>query len=316
MVRNKYNFKQSELYTIARLILATISEPLVLALFTAFKGKYTALWVTDRLLDVDKAEDEPDEEARNAVHEIARAQLLDLVQDSLNTFNALERYIIEVFPLNEQKASIEAAGGTKYAEAADFDFDACQQMLNSALNFVTDNEITLLNGGLNMPAGFKADLSDLLTTFQTKHTNFLTSETFSEVQTGEKIKGNNAVYEEIITSINADAQVIFHKPEQEAVRKQFVLEHQLYLVRGAGVAGIRLHVTNSVTGQDIEAAVFTIPAQNISIETNATGRALQLQLAAANYLVKVNKPGFIEFTTTVTVEIGTVKRLNVSLVPL
>lgn len=189
-------------------------------------------------------------------------------------------------------------------------------MLNSASNYVDANETLLLNAGLNMPATFKATLQTLAANFQTKHTEFLSSEAGSEVQTEEKIELNNNLYLNIITSINADAQVIFHSPAEEATSKQFILEHQLFLVRGAGVAGIRLHVTNSATGQDIENATFAIPARNIELQTNATGRALQLQLAAGNYLVTVNKPGFTGYSSTITIQTGTVKRLNVALVPL
>ncbi len=312
----KYKFKQSELYTIARLILSFLSEVTILNRFTAFKGKYTAPWVSDRLLQVDDAEDLPDEEARNSVHVTAHTQLLQMVQKALLMFNALERYIIEVVPSELQQTNIDAAGGTKYASAADSDFDACQQMLNSALLYVSANEALLLNAGLNMPANYKPSLEALLESFEKKHTEFLTSEGSSEVQTGEKIDANNNVYEQIITSVNADAQVIFAEPADEIIAKQFVLEHQLFLVRGAGVAGIRLHATNAATGQDVEAATFTIPVKNIELQTDASGRASQLQLAAGSYLVKVIKPGFVEFSATITIETGTVKRLNVALVPL
>jgi len=316
MVRNKYNFKQSELYTIARLVLSFLTVPQVLTRFSAFKAIYTPIWVTDRLTQVDQAEDSPDEEARNAVHESARILLLQMVEQALNTFQALERYIIAVFPSELHKPQIEAAGGNYYPLASDSDFDACQQMLNSALIYVTQNETTLVNGGLNMPAVFKMNLQTELANFQAKHTGFLNSEAASEAQTEIKIELNNAVYEQIISTINGDGQVIFNAESEESINRQFVLEHQLYLVRGAGVAGIRLHVTNAATGDDVEAATFSIPSRNIELQTNATGRAIQLQLAAASYGVKVTKSGYNEFATTVTVETGTVKRLNVSLVPL
>lgn len=315
MSRNKYNFKQSELYTIARLILSFLTEVTILNRFTAFKGKYTPAWVTARLLQVDDAEDLPDEEARNAVHESARIQLLQMVDKALLSFRALERYIIEVVSPELQKPNIEAAGGTKYASAADSDFDACQQMLNSAVNYVSANEILLLNAGLNMPPSFKLGLETLLTDFNQKHTEFLNSEASSEVQTGEKIDANNDVYEQIVTSVNADAQVIFATPPDEATANQFVLEHQLFLVRGAGVAGIRVLVTDAATGNPVPGAKVNITPKPDSLETDAEGRAIQLQLTAGNHTVKVEMIGYTIFETTVTIEIGTVKRLNVALVP-
>ena len=310
----KYHFKQSELYTIARLILSFLTEPIVLARFTAFKGKYTAPWVADRLVQVEEAETMPDQDARSATHEIARTQLVALLNSALLSYRSLERYRIEVIPLAEQQPSIDAAGGTKYADAAEEDFDACKQMLNSAITYVTNNETVLLNGGLNMPAGFKAGLETLRTNYQAKHNQFLGAEASSEVETEDKIELNNDVYQDIIISINADAQVIYTGEDEQAIRHQFVLEHQLQLVRGAGVAGMRFHVTDSATTLDVETANILIKP-GTELTTNNRGRALKLQLAAATYQVVVSKTGYITQELTIIVETGKVKRVDVQLQP-
>lgn len=96
------------------------------------------------------------------------------------------------------------------------------------------------------------------------------------------------MYEQIITSINADAQVIYAGENNQAIRHQFVLEHQLQLVRGAGVAGMRFHVTDSATTLDVEAANILIKPTTENY-TNNRGRALKLQLAAATYQVTTIK---------------------------
>ena len=315
-MKAKYSFKQAELYTICRLILSALSIPEILARFAAFKGKYTAPWVTDRLSDVDKAEDAPDEQQRNAIHESLRIELLELTQNALNTFRALERYIAEVTPLLLQKPAIEAAGGSYYTAASDSDFDACRQMLNAAANYTAANALALEAAGQNMPAAFPAQVNALLTTFAAKHTDFLDSESGSEVQTAEKLKLNNDLYATIVQTVNADAQVIFTSEDEEAIRQQFVLEHQLYLVRGAGVAGMRFHVTDSATGLDVADVLITIPAKAVTLSTDTKGRALKLQLAAGEYEVKAVKAGYVEWKQTITIETGTVKRVNIALAPL
>jgi len=314
MKTNKYKFKQSELYTIARLILSALTQSEILARFAAFKGKYTAPWVADRLVQVEEAENEPDKDARSATHEIARSQLVVLLNSALLSFRALERYIIEVIPLAEQQPSIDAAGGTKYTDAAEEDFDAGKQMLNSAITYVTNNETVLLNGGLNMPAGFKAGLETLRTNYQAKHNQFLGAEVTAEIETEDKIELNNNVYEQIITSINSDAQVIYSGENEQAIRQQFVLEHQLQLVRGAGVAGMRFHVTDSATTLDVEAANILIKPST-ELTTNNRGRALKLQLAAATYQVVISKTGYVPQELTLIVETGKVKRVDVQLQP-
>ena len=313
MSKNKYNFKQAELYTICRFILTLLSEPGLLARFTAFKGKYTAPWVSDRLKDVDTAEDAPSEQQRNAVHEALRIVLLGLVQDALKTFNALERYIEEVTPPELQKPAIEAAGGTYYAAASDSDFDACQQMLNAAAIYATANALTLEAAGQNMPAGFPAIIDGLRSSFESKHGAFLGSEGGAEVQTAEKIALNNGIYATIIQSVNADAQVIFSDEADEAMRQQFVLEHQLYLVRGAGVAGMRFHVTDAASGADVADAVISIPAKSITLTTDEQGRAIKLQIAEGEYVVKAEKGGYTTWQQTIKIETGTVKRVNIAL---
>jgi hypothetical protein len=311
----KYKFKQAELYTICRFILSALSVPEILTRFAAFKGKYTMPWITDRLKDVDEAEDAPAEQQRNAVHETLRIVLLDIVQDALNTFKALERYIIEVTPPELQKPAIEAAGGNFYAATSDGDFDACQQMLNAANIYATDNAATLEQAGQNMPALFPTQVSNLLSTFESKHSAFIASEGSAEVLTGEKIALNNGIYAAIVQAVNADAQAIFTDEDEDAIRNQFVLEHQLYLVRGAGVAGMRFHVTDSATGLDAADVLITIPAKAVSLTTDAEGRALKLQLAEGEYEVKAVKAGYVEWKQTIKIVSGTVKRVNIALVP-
>ncbi|MBK7148054.1 MAG: carboxypeptidase regulatory-like domain-containing protein [Bacteroidetes bacterium] len=313
MSKNKYNFKQAELYTICRFILSALSVPEVLARFAAFKGKYTMPWITARQLEVDQAEDAPAEQQRNAVHETLRIELLALVQNALNTFSALERYIAEVIPPELQKPAIEAAGGTFYAAASDSDFDACQQMLNAASIYATDNATTLEQAGQNMPAAFPAQVASLLATFEAKHSDFIASEGSAEVLTEQKIALNNGIYANIVQAVNADAQAIYTEDDEEAIRNQFVLEHQLYLVRGAGVAGMRFHVTDAATGLDVADVLITIPAKAVSLTTDAAGRALKLQLAEGEYEVKAIKAGYVEWKQTIKIETGTVKRVNIAL---
>lgn len=313
MSTNQYKFKQAELYTICRFILDTISNPELLSRFSSFKSKYTTAWITARQTEVDTAEDLPDEENRNAVHEIKRIQLLALNANALRLFNLLERYIAEVVPPTELKANLEAAGSTFYNNASDADFDSTIQLLNNMVNYTTNNQTLLEQGGLNMPATYLPALQTLQTDYETLHEQYLGSEAGASVATEQKITANNQLFNNIVRSINADAQAILTGDDEEALRKLFTVEHQLYLVRGAGVAGIRFAVSDAATNLPIPEATASIPAASYTGLTDDQGRVIKLQLAAGSYSVEVSKAGYNTYTATVVVEIGTVKRLDVKL---
>ena len=304
-----YRMKQSELYTIARFALAAVN--FLITRFSAFKGKYNAAWVAARLVDVDNAEDLPDEEQRNEDHQTKHIELDKMVQKSLDKFNALERYIAEVFAEDVLQVKIDAAGGTYYAAASNGDFDATDQLLTRGFKFIDDNETQLLNGGNNMPATFKGEFETLKNTFKSAHTDFLGSEAGAQLGTEEKIDNNNNIYS-LITSINADAQAIFIAPGEESEAQQFVLEHQLFLVRGAGVAGMRFHLTDKDTDEDLQDVSITIKT-GVTVTTDATGRAIKLQLAADKYSVKFTKPLYTVLELELIIQTGTVKRVNVQL---
>ncbi len=305
----KYHFKQAELYTIARLVIDMVEKSL--PRFAAFKGKYTTAWLTAALAQIDNAEDLPNKEQRKAIHQTLHTQLQELNQKALHQFNALERYIAEVFPQDVLQIQIDAAGGSYYTASHLGDFDATNQLLAKANTFITDNLPQLSNSGNNMPAAFPIQFNALKTNYKNKHIAFLTSEVAAQTGRGDKIKANNIIYK-IILSTNADAQAIFTAPTEQSERKQFVLTHQLLLVRGAGVAGMRFHVTDAASNLDIQDATIIIqPCAELT--TNTKGRALKLQLAAQAYQVIFSKSGYINREISIAVETGKVKRVDVQL---
>lgn len=306
-----YKFKQAELYTIARLVLSYVTTHIIS--FSGFKARYTPAWVTARLTEIETAEDLPDLQQRNQLHETLRITLGEQCTIATILFKQLERYITDSFIPEHRKSALEAAGKPYYTNAADEDLDDTAQLLNAMVNFVTANQSQLEQAGQNMPATFLPNLITYQTNFTQTHAQFLSAETGSEIQTTEKITANNNIYS-VITSINADAQAIFHTPDNSTIREQFILEKQLYLVRGAGVAGMRFKITNTAN-LPIDAATITIPEASKTLTTNPDGVALQLQLAAQTYTVQVQATGYQTHQQTYTVQVGTVKRVNIQLTP-
>lgn len=124
---------------------------------------------------------------------------------------------------------------------------------------------------------------------------------------------NNGVYDEIVRAVNADAQVIFAGEASAEIRKQITLDHQLQLVRGAGVADMAIKVRSAVNVFEADAAINIMPG-DFNLLTDAKGRARKLQLAAGSYTVTITKAGFVPQIITVDVVTGTVKRVNITLV--
>ena len=75
MIRPTYNCAQQELYTICRVAYRSCTTQL--ADFAAFKGRYTAAYITARLAEVEAAAKLPDDQARGEKSEVQRIQLLE-----------------------------------------------------------------------------------------------------------------------------------------------------------------------------------------------------------------------------------------------
>lgn len=309
MVMAKYNFRQSELYSVARMVLRQVEE--YLADFGALKPKYTAEWVAERLAEVEAAMQLPDREQRSEGHEVLRVRLEDYRDVVLAMYHRVERYVKEGFVGAEVKPMLEAAGKAYHEGVIRYDWESCSAMLHALVGFVRANEARLMEGG-NMPGGFVGELEGVCAAYTQGHADFLQAEAVAQLDAERKVVANNAVYE-MVRGINADAQAIFSVRERGAVRRQFELTKQLYYVRGAGVAGMRFRVMNG-NNAAVADAVITIDGVGKVLRTDVRGRALQLQLSAQPYTVRVEAEGYAVHTGVYEPRVGTVKRVAVVLV--
>jgi hypothetical protein len=310
MTKPVFNCSQSELYTIATLGWNSCSQHL--AQFTGFKPKYNAAFITDQLSAVQYAKDLPSEAERNYDANIHHIQLTDAAKSCRDLYQRLKRYIIEAYPESQQQASLNSAGQQYFVPASANNWDAVESLMSAAVNFTSAHTAQLTNND-NMPPGFPAILTSAATGFSTLHQTFLDDEEASKIATSDKLRNNNQVYEALI-SMFLDGQEIFKN--QEAILSQFIFEHCLLLVRGAGTAGVRGTVTDSVTTLPIEGATITVGVNDYTGTTNTNGQYEISPAAAGTYTVTVTAPGYQPLTIpSHQILTGTISTLNLLLIP-
>lgn len=227
----EYPCKQLELYAVLRIGLGNYREKL--ADFTAFKAKYDATWGDDFETEINAAAAMPDFQTRDEVTETLGVQLEAKATECANKWQDLKRYIADVEAWsNSQKAKLEAAGSTLYAQAAHGNWDVMMGMLQTANNFITNNlaELTLDD---NMPAGFQGEFTALATGFGTIYTSLADGIQDNAELTDEKVSENNTLHAKLMTMF-LDGQAIFRHSGAE--QERFIFQHVLSIVRGsAGV---------------------------------------------------------------------------------
>ena len=311
MLKALYKCPQQELYTIARM--GWRAFLLHLTAFELYKSKYTAAFAQARLDEIEAAADLPDDQARTADAEELRINMLQATKVCLSHFQTLKRYIADAYSTEVQKPHIEAAGQKYYEKASNNNWDSIRGLLTSGVNYVKQHQAALSNND-NMPNTFLTAFEDAKKTFVQLHDAFLTSEETAQVQTQDKLIANNEVYTKL-RGMFLDGQEIF--AADEAVKRKFVFAEGLYLVSGAGTAGVKGYVTDAETQQIIMDALVTIVFKNRSTQTDNEGRYEMLQVASGFYTLKFEKTGYQTLLIeNHEIKTGTTSKVDVALQPI
>lgn len=306
-----YPCTQQELYTISRLGWQSCTQNL--PAFTAFKPRYTASYITTQTTSIDDAQALPSEQARNAIAESLRIQLSESNRNLLTLFQGLKRYITDAFPPSLLKPEFEAAGQKDYEKASQNNWDSAQGLYTSANQYITD-KLVILTANQNMPPTFKVTFDTARTQFNILHQEFLDAEETATIAAETKVIANNTIYDTLINMF-LDGQEIFRK--EDAIRKQFTFSDLLYLVSGAGTAGVRGTITDSITTMPISQAEINIIESGDTFITPDTGKYQISPMASGSYTIKIEAPAYIPQTiTSHQVLVGTISTLNISLVPI
>ncbi|MFM9944160.1 MAG: carboxypeptidase-like regulatory domain-containing protein [Bacteroidia bacterium] len=310
MTKPTYNCTQQELYTIATLAWNSCGQHL--ALFTGFKPKYIASYITDNLDGIEITKQLPDDMQRTAAAKANHTQLIAQAESCRALFQRLKRYIASAWPSSQHNTYYDAAGQSYYAGASNDNWDAIEGLLNSAVAFTDTYESELLNND-NMPPAFPGILASARSGFAPPHQSFLNNEETASIQAEVKVEANNALHTALM-SMMLDGQEIFRT--EPAIRNQFIFDHCLFLVRGAGTAGVRGTVTDSATTLPIAGATITVGANEYSTISEPNGHYEISPAAAGTYTINVTAPGYLPLTIpSHQILTGTISTLNLLLNP-
>jgi hypothetical protein len=312
-LRPIYSCGQDQLYGGADLVIKSLTEELLS--FTAFKGKYTNVYVTDLTGLLNTAKNLPALEQRLAEQEVARINLLTKLTLCLDVLNALRLYIRDAYPNAEiRDVRLKEAGFDDYTAASNANWEKLSSIMLKGKTFIVGHEAELLAND-NMPVGFKASFDALEVTLQPEIVEMLNLRENNKQGTSAKIMANNALHLKIM-EVCEDGAYIFRN--DAAKRVQFIWTSVLELITPPGAAGLRGEVRASGTNVVIEnVMVVLLPdgLPEITVYTDAQGKYEFKNLPATTYLLKADKQGYTTYVEeNVIITTGVVSTKNISLV--
>lgn len=308
-IKANYRCSQSALYVLCRLAWANFNSNL--ARFNAFKPFYDTGFYNARFGEINAAEDLPNEQTRDDISETSRITLTQKAEICLDAWRFLERYIITAFPEPFTKPKLEAAGSDFYTQAAAFNWESLQSMMNAGENFITTHNAEL-SANNNMPAAFPGALSTAKSNFDTELSIFLEAEETRHLGADVKVSANNNLQIKVMAML-LDGQTIFQN--EPSPLQLFIYDHLLDLITNH-IAGLKGTVTTGVADSPLEDCTLEIVELAKSTPSAEDGRYDFGRCTAGTYTVKCSKEGFTPQTLTdVEIAVGTTVTKNFSLAP-
>lgn len=280
------------------------------ARFAKHKGFYTEAFVAERLADIKAARAIPNHKIRKDDTNTNRVYLDEAVSDCCDMFQALKSLIQSAFTTDLLSVKYDAAGQSFYHKAHQGNQSALNDLNDSAVQFIENNEAALTANN-NMSATFFADYKATIAAYNTQRTAYDTSAQELKALTQDNTEANNAIYKKMMDMF-ADAKIVFKK--EPDIAEQFTYTYFYDLITSPGVAGVRGKVTDIADNQAINKAVVTVLFKNKSVETNELGKFDIAQLANGLYTIVITAEGFKTVTIDkFEVKTGVYNTLNVAM---
>ncbi len=310
MIQNqtRYNCEQSELYAVADVAWGSCLQEIVR--FATFSERYTEAYVTMAKTGVAAAEAIPSAQARGAVSEILRTQLVILAEQCRDKWQLLKRYITKSVPKEALKASLEAAGSADYEKAIGENWDKVRALNTAGLGYAGEH-LAALQANQNMPTAFGTEYNTLKADFAALYTQFLDARETAKQGTASKIDANNMVYDSLMDMMLDGQQLFKNEP---ATAEQFVFAEVLKSVSSAGPAGIK----GTIAGDDgtvITEALIDILDTDKSGSPDADGKYEIKPVPNGTYAIQVTAPGYeMQLIEGYKISLGTVSTLDIVMV--
>ncbi len=287
-MKKKYSFKctQQELYLAVPLAWALCRKNL--SRFSKLKGFYTEGYINDRLAEVEVAKAIPNYKTRKDEPSLNRVYLDEAIVACCDHFLMLKSLIASAYRVDLLEGRYDAAGSTYFAKAEQGNEGAMNDLNDSALKFVQNNEADL-KANNNMSATFLADYNEVVEQYKTYRLAYTESSSTASDLTKDNTEANHNLYKMMMAML-ADAKVIFRREPE--LRDQFTFTNVLDQVVSTSVAGIRGKVTNEETEKGINKVKITINGKEKVYETNKLGKYDIAQLANGTYTITFSCAGY------------------------
>ncbi len=287
---NNYKCGQDELYEACGVLQLNLVDEI--GRFSAFKPKYNAAFATGFEAAIIAAAKLPDEEQRDATHELLLLDLITRQERCIDKLQALKLYMKDGYKDKDTlRIRMQQAGYNDYEQAANKNWEKLIAIMIHAKQFIHDNSADLLAND-NMPATFENDFGTEESGLAPQILQFKSSQENSTVGTEDKISANNAIYDTAM-GICEDGVYIFKK--EEAKRNKFVWERIMDLITPPGAAGLRLDVKEDVTNLPLQGVAVIIQAKEgiaLNATTDENGKAYFASLVVGLYKGKVELAGY------------------------
>ncbi len=281
--------------------------------FKEFSQFYSPAWSDELTLRLVAAAAMPDEDTLRSESEGIRKDLVKANRLCCKEWQILKRHISRSFDSDVVYLKLKAAGNNYYKTAANDGWPEASQMFTNAKNFMVSNAEKL---SAVMPASFPNSFEEKVNEFRRILAAYEQSKEVVMEGTQNRRKALNSIHKDFMVMM-LDGQQIFG--DNEAVRKQFVFTDVLSRISGAGLAGIRGAITDTVTNAAIANASITIKDGNgntIGVTTSDAEGKFVNNTPSGTYNVTVVANGYItRIVDGFTVDVGTVSKLDIALSP-
>lgn len=306
----KYHCTQAELYAICELGWNLLKPIDVQTKVELTYPEYTALYITQQLVAIQKAENLPDFQMRDLPTETAHILLKQAALPAIANWRLLARYITRSLQTNKEliKPNIEAAG-EQYLEAASREnpnWEDTKLLLHDGQKYITDNAAVL---AAFMPVAFPANYDSTKAAFDTQYTTFITAKAISPAGTTQKINANNAIYDDLILMTEDIREIV-----PTVFKDEITFAHLKSIISTPGPAGLKGIIKEETTNLKIAGATCTLVELEKDVTTDADGFYDFGNIASGTYTLTISKTGYETLSKEVVIVKGVTSTKNYFLV--
>jgi len=309
----KYHTPRSIFYLAAELELNNLLEDQVR--FAQYKSYYTVIFINARKAELAGIKLMPDSIQNISVSKEDRILMIPMVDELCFDFNDLKNYIRFTAGGNEElyQARIIAAGQSYYEEASHYKWSAVASMI-SAMALYISNNTTLLEADDNMPTTFPTQVTDDITPYSEKYSEYTTDKGDGKIGNSDKVDAENGFYEKIV-AFNSDGIAIARGVK--TFEERYTWSRNVTASGGrAELSGFKGDTTHGLAHLPLEANIYIVEL-DLNFQANAKGKFHSPAFAAGTYTIIITMEGYVPITLTeVEIKLHTTVTRHIVMVPL